>query len=807
MVSADKTQSSAKSARPIPYFLIGAIASLLVTAAITWLAYGHFVEAAEQDQLENLVQIEAEKRAEQVSQWLIRLNQDIAQFSDNDALAEAVGYQDQDRIESFRRSFNKAFPNAKSVNYFARGKATLAPDAEPPINFIQMDLILRAEARESTAIEAVNSDSGWAIQLAAGLPSNIEKSVQGTMLVTLDTTILLDALRSLDNSLGQTTLKQNYKSARAIEILSIGSADSTVTKAEKIANSDWEVEFSPAYGLMLQAAVSPIPLIAGAAVFWLLLLIASGVLTKTLQKRQSKQRFDKAHDKAMMTTKASKRNEVLDVFVKEEDKSLLGMSQKKSARSNSSVQGAAKAETNRSADLPLRKIFRAYDIRGVVGDQLTPSFAETLGRAIGSEALEQGESCLVVGRDGRIHSEELCQNLVDGILSTGCDVINIGLVPSPLLYFACETIGRTRSGIIVTASHNPGEYNGFKMVINGATLTADSIDALYTRIDRRQFRDGSGSESQQLIEEEYIERIFSDVALAGDIKIVIDAGNGATSEIAPKLFAELGCEVEPLFCEIDGRFPNHNPDPSRPENLTALIDKVKESGADLGVAFDGDGDRLTVVTPKGEIIWPDRLLMLFAKDIVSRNPGADVLFDVKSTRQLNSLITSYGGRPIMWKTGHSNMKQKMVETGALLGGELSGHIFIKDRWYGFDDGMYAAARLLEIMTLRDQDIDSIFSAFPMHPSTPEILLEVDDGEKFEIVKKLVAGGDFQGGKLTTIDGLRVDFAKGWGLVRASNTSPALTLRFEADNQETLDQLIALFKREMKKVIPELELKF
>jgi phosphomannomutase/phosphoglucomutase len=297
------------------------------------------------------------------------------------------------------------------------------------------------------------------------------------------------------------------------------------------------------------------------------------------------------------------------------------------------------------------------------------------------------------------------------------------------------------------------------------------------------------------------------VALAGDVKLVIDAGNGITGEVAPLLFEELGCDVEPLYCNVDGNFPNHDPDPTVEENLSDLIEAVKTSGADLGLALDGDGDRLVIVTPGGQIIWPDRLLMLFAKDIVSRNPGADVLFDVKCTRELNSLVSSYGGRPIMWKTGHSQMKTKMQETGALIGGELSGHIFIKDRWYGFDDGMYACARLLEIMTLRDQDIDSLFDGFPALPSTPELRVPIAEDRKFAVVQELISNGNFQNGKPITLDGLRVDFAKGWGLVRASNTSAALTLRFEAETEAVLEQVQQLFKRELLKIDSELDLPF
>src|SRR5690606_2714301 len=332
----------------------------------------------------------------------------------------------------------------------------------------------------------------------------------------------------------------------------------------------------------------------------------------------------------------------------------------------------------------------------------------------------------------------------------------------------------TNSGVMVTASHNPAQYNGFKMVINGVTLADDAVQDVRSRILRQQFHKGEGSVEYRQIVGDYIDRIFSDVALAGSVKLVIDAGNAVPGAVAPQLFEELGCDVIPLHCDLDGSFPNHQPDPGDEKNLQDLIARVQETQADMGVAFDGDGDRLVVVTASGTIIWPDQLLMLFARDVLSRNPGADVIFDVKCSRQLNQVISSYGGRPIMWKTGHSPMKAKMIETGALIGGEYSGHIFIKDRWYGFDDGMYAMARLLEIVTLRDQKIDDIFAAFPILPATPEFKIKVADDKKFSIIQTLQAQGDFQNGKITTIDGLRVDFNKGWGLVRASNTSPALT---------------------------------
>ncbi len=411
----------------------------------------------------------------------------------------------------------------------------------------------------------------------------------------------------------------------------------------------------------------------------------------------------------------------------------------------------------------------------------------------------------MVARDGRTHSETLTQALIKGILRTGCNVINIGVVPTPVMYFSTFHFDDTNSGVMVTASHNPKEYNGFKVVINNHALADDAVVDLRSRIMGQRFHQGVGEELSRAIIPDYIERIFSDVALAGNISIVVDAGNAVTGLVAPQLFEELGCEVTPLFCELDGEFPNHNPDPTIEENLQALIAKVKETNADIGVAFDGDGDRLVVVTPSGNIIWPDRLLMLFAKDILARNPGADVLFDVKCSRQLNQVISSYGGRPIMWKTGHSPMKAKMEETQALIGGEYSGHIFIKDRWYGFDDGIYAMARLLEIITLRDQNIDAIFAGFPQLHATPEIKIAIGDQDKFTLIKNLSAIGDFANGAITTIDGLRVDYTKGWGLVRASNTSPALTLRFEAESPEALEKIRHIFKRELIKVEPTLDL--
>ena len=451
-------------------------------------------------------------------------------------------------------------------------------------------------------------------------------------------------------------------------------------------------------------------------------------------------------------------------------------------------------------------IFRAYDIRGVVPKTLTAETAYWIGRAIGSQSLAQGEPNVSVGRDGRLSGPELVEQLIQGLADSGCHVSDVGLVPTPALYYAANVLAG-KSGVMLTGSHNPSDYNGFKIVIAGDTLANESITALHTRIQQGDLATGVGSLEQQDILERYFRQIRDDIAIAKNMKVVVDCGNGVAGVIAPRLIEALGCTVIPLFCDVDGNFPNHHPDPGKLENLQDLIAKVKEEGADLGLAFDGDGDRVGVVTNQGNMIYPDRLMMVFAKDVVSRNPGADVIFDVKCTRRLGALISSYGGRPVMWKTGHSLIKQKMKETGALLAGEMSGHIFFKERWFGFDDGIYSAARLLEILSLEARDAEHVFSAFPSSLSTPEINITVTDERKFGLIDRLQREAQWGEANLTTLDGVRVDYAKGWGLVRASNTTPVLVLRFEADTNEELERIQGVFRTQLLQVAPDLKLPF
>ena len=453
-------------------------------------------------------------------------------------------------------------------------------------------------------------------------------------------------------------------------------------------------------------------------------------------------------------------------------------------------------------------IFKAYDIRGIVGENLTPAIVTQIGQAIGSEAIAQGSAQVVVARDGRLSGLELLTALITGLQAAGCQVIDIGMVPTPVLYFATYHLN-TGNGVMLTGSHNPPNYNGLKIMIGGEALSGERIQALKTRIDNNELSYGSGTLKKIDIGAAYIKRITDDIKLTRSFKVIIDAGNGVTGVLAPQLIRALGCEVVELFCEIDGHFPNHHPDPSVPANLVEMIATVKSENADLGFAFDGDGDRLGVIDAKGNIIWPDRQMILYATDLLKRHPGAQIIYDVKCSRHLDHAIQQHGGQPLMWKTGHSLIKAKMKATGALLGGEMSGHIFFKERWYGFDDALYTAARLLEILSPDSRLPEEVFAALPDAANTPELKLELEQfGEHFELMQKIRDTFQFEAAvQIATIDGVRADFPDGWGLVRPSNTTPTLIFRFEADNLAALNRIQAQFRQQLLAIDKQLKLPF
>lgn len=454
-------------------------------------------------------------------------------------------------------------------------------------------------------------------------------------------------------------------------------------------------------------------------------------------------------------------------------------------------------------------IFKAYDIRGIVDETLTEDAVRAIGAALGAQARAQKIPAIVVGRDGRLSGPRLVAALSDGITSAGVDVVDIGMVPTPVVYYATALTG-TGSGVAVTGSHNPPEYNGLKMMMGGVTLHGDAIQDIRRAIESGAAAPAAtrGRVTQRDVTADYLARILSDVKLARPMKIAMDCGNGVAGAIAPRLYRELGCEVIELFCDVDGNFPNHHPDPAHPENLQDLIRCLRDTDAEIGIAFDGDGDRLGVVTKGGSIIFPDRQLMLFAKDVLAARPGSEIIFDVKCTRNLPHWIRQHGGRPLMWRTGHSLIKAKLKETQAPLAGEMSGHVFFNDRWYGFDDGLYAGARMLEILS-RESDASALLEALPdAKATTPEMHIQLAEGENHRLIVDLQRTANFEGAtEVITIDGVRVEYPDGFGLARASNTTPVVVARFEADTRDGLARIQRAFREAIVAVSPDAKIPF
>jgi phosphomannomutase/phosphoglucomutase len=452
------------------------------------------------------------------------------------------------------------------------------------------------------------------------------------------------------------------------------------------------------------------------------------------------------------------------------------------------------------------EIFRAYDVRGIAGKVLTAAVVREIGRAIGTVGHERGAPTFAVGRDGRLSSPELSAALMDGLNAAGADIIDIGIVPTPVTYFAAHHLG-CRSAVMVTGSHNPKDDNGLKTVVAGDTLSGDEIQDLRKRVESGRHRSGAGKRSTADVLDAYVDRIVGDAKLARPFKVAIDCGNGVAGVVAPRLFRRLGCEVTELFSEVDGNFPNHHPDPSKLENLKDLVAVLKQKDSEIGLAFDGDADRLGVVTKDGKIVLPDRQLMLYAQDVLSRNPGAEIIYDVKCTRLLAPWVEKHGGRPVVWKTGHSFIKAKLKQSGAPLAGEMSGHIFFKERWYGFDDALYCGARLLEILS-REKNASAVLERLPDAPSTPELNWKLAEGEPHALLSKLQAMKPFPGAdRVLTIDGVRAEFKDGFGLARASNTSPVIVLRFEGDTQEALGRIQEEFRTVLQPLKPGAPLPF
>jgi len=821
-----------KSKHPLLQFglipLAGIILSFVIATAINLSVVRSGVNSDYQTQRINNSADSLKLRLDQSQQSLIRQAQSMAASIQ---LSELVVNGDKAARSLEETRLREMIPYARSVRLFRVGEAKPDSEAFPPFRFQSLDMVNRTEQGETVYPEAINADGLWIVALAAPIRTPSNRTIFGSLFVYYDINVFSEALSASVE--GKVSIIQAFPKAPEIEILSAGQSNDATPVQRDLANPNWHIVFSPDDAL----ANSEIGSVGAYLIPGLLALIISiAAVSFGLYKVFISLKSDARHVINQMADvingKFTHSSEYTHTDFLEIDATLSRMGKKEKVQKQvaqlnvtATPLPGAEIESLEMADLnkpmaefdfeddssedraeeteeieeepetDVSSIFRAYDIRGIVGETLTFEIVKRIGLAIGTEAGEIGEQTLFVGADGRLSSPELAEALIEGLTESGRDVINLGSIPTPLLYFATH-VSETTSGVMVTGSHNAAEYNGLKIVFNGQSLVEDEIQVLYRRYLNQEFSTGEGQITQSDIRDEYIDTIADDVVVAQPLKIIVDCGNGIAGDIIPDLIQNLGCDVTPLYCDVDGNFPNHHPDPTNPDNLQDLILMVKTQGADVGLALDGDGDRLVAVTKDGDIVWPDSLLMLFAKDVVSRNPGSDVVYDVKCTRHLNSVISGFGGRPLICRSGHSFIKAKMLETDAILGGEMSGHICFKERWYGFDDGIYAAARLLEIIGSQTEGLAELLSEFPSGVVTPEIQIAVPESHKFDLVQQIIDNAEFEGATITTIDGLRADFSDSWGLVRASNTSPCLTLRFEADDNDSLLNIQTLFRDEL-----------
>lgn len=831
--------------------LVVVLAGVLAAALVHFLA----VQPAAIKRFDVEKAIEAESAALRMNQYLSLMQAGVNGLADRPDVIAAVS--EPGGIVATEESLASALPGIQGVHLFPYRQIPRTANERGALGFAGLELLRRAENGQPLHPDAFPRDNRWLVQMATPVRNPVSNAVIGSLLVIFDAARLQPLLQVVNADLGGKLELTQTVAGTTRAIVSQGSG-SGAAETRSLANPDWSVAYTPAKAptapvdIVMIAMLVGAPILLAAILVWILLsraqqsirqdvsaliqwahkvfggdrvklpslqwdMVAStgevlARLSQVVDKRVAKA-LEMARPKKSAGSKrplAAGDDEPLfqdkdmpDIDMLDGDEDVLGFGGDDLLPGGDSLEVK---ETPEPAVALSPDIFRAYDIRGIVGDTLSADAVQLIGRAIGSEAVERGIGALCIGYDGRHSGPELANALARGVMATGCDVIHVGAVPTPVLYFATHEL-QTGSGVMVTGSHNPANYNGLKIMLGGETLSGDAIQKLYQRTQAADFASGQGGQSSEDVRRAYLDRIVGDIAVAAPLKVVVDAGNGIAGELAPMLVEELGCEVVPLYCEVDGDFPNHHPDPGKPANLADLIARVKEEKADIGLAFDGDGDRLGVVTNTGKIIWPDRLLMLFARDVVSRNPGADVLYDVKCSRRLAGVISEAGGRPIMWKTGHSLMKAKMKETGAQLAGEMSGHIFFGERWYGFDDGLYSAARLLEILGIEDRHSDEVFADFPEDVSTPELNVEVTESSKFGIIERLGQDGQFGDGNISTIDGIRVDYADGWGLCRASNTTPVLVLRFEAETDEGLERIKGIFREQLQKAAPDIAAEF
>jgi len=777
-----------------PIILGGLIVLLILLTYLTNGIYKQLISAPEWAKLQPNMQLRANSIAAEVNTFIDkRLKQQIN-------LIDTIQHQqltalNVDELQNIAERLNSGIDDSEHSYIITQAH----PEPLASNNFVAMVMSRQLLSGEKAQPQATKHDDEWRILIASSFKTQLGQPPEGAIISSLAISALKE---NLQTSTGKVVLSQNIPGNRSTAILTIPHSNTMSNSVSAgTANPFWKITFTPSSSFIEQYQPSQNEYL----LFYVCLSAASVILAWLIfrlflkwytlnQIRTQKQIKEKATEQAILDSATS--------FL-----SAMPETEENASKDNTEVfELIDQVDENPRKDVPAN-IFRSYDIRGIYNKDINEEFAYELGMAFGSLAQRKLQQWVAVARDGRISSPSLYLEVLKGIEASGCNTVEIGQVPTPLLNFALKQFDLTLTGISITASHNPAEYTGFKMVLNGNPLTAEQIQDLRQCMLKQDYLTGQGKRAHQDVVPHYIQQIKNDIEPIKNLSVVIDASNGVTGPIAPELFSELGCKVSSLYCDVDGTFPYHEPDTSVAANLEDLIQIVKVQKADLGIALDGDGDRVVAITATGKIVWPDELMMIFAKDILSNHPAANIVFDIKCTSRLAKVIRSYGGKPTIWKTGHSNMRSKIQELDAPLGGEYSGHIFFCDRWDGFDDGMYAAARLMEILSKREQSLDEILATLPQGIISGEYKVDISDEQKFEVIAQLIENADFKDGKLTTLDGLRVDFDYGWGLARASNTTPALTLRFEGDTHQDLKNIATLFKQQLRSIDPTLTLNF
>ena len=771
-----------------------------------------------------------------VNNVLAEQNAMLEQIASSEEVISFIEQADPELLQQTESRIAAQIPYGLTVHLSPLRRARAQNDTFPPLSHAGLDMIRRAEQGQDPAIEAHQYDGTAYLQSVKAVRDS-SGTLIGTLAVTQSLDYLKNQLGGIDASKGNLLIQQQFQGAPKQTLVTYGAKNRNQVIQLQSSNPNWTLTFQPADEIALSSVLNANILWAYFGALVLLCCLPVFIAGQRLQAtlRQDANSFAKQvqnllagkgaaevdYDFAIFTSLAKALNRMqmgkftlskgpsiidsptprptmaeiqqnVDVSMIEGDSDLLGI-------------GEANPVQAPRVDID-EAIFGAYTISGIVGQNLTLDAATQIGQAIGSEAYDRGEQSIIVARDGRLSSSEITQALIKGLIASGRDVVNIGETVSPVCSFACEHL-QVASSVMVTGDLLDSTYNGFKIVLAGTALSNDEIKGLYHRIQNQNFLTGKGKINNQKVNDAYLTRVSEDVRAQRPLKVVVDCGNGVSSMIAPNLIKGVGCHVLPLFCNVDGNFPNHLPNPCDPKNLQELTRTVIETRADLGIAFDNIGDRLTVVSNSGQIIYADKLLMLLAKQVVQKNPGTTILYDVESTRRLKALISGYGGKPVMCPSGHTHIRHSLKETNAALAGEMTGHFFYRDRWYGFEDGLYTASRLLEFLSQQSETLDTLLNELPPDISTPVIHIGTTDERKEKIIEALHNRGHFGVGQVSTIDGIRVEFKDGWGVVRASQSTPSLSCRFEAESEEALRKIQTLFKQQLQAVDRQLQIPF